>query len=62
MRVIRDDLYRAWQAGQIGARASVNPMLDVERYLNDRIQALGQETLTGDTTTPGFAGYELLCE
>lgn len=45
LRVIRDDMYIAYQAGQ------VRSVEDVEAYLNLRIKRLsGASTNTGDTT------------
>lgn len=45
IRVVRDDLIMAWDAGQI------RDLLDAERLLNERIVALtGRPTTTGDTT------------
>lgn len=45
MRVMRDDLVMAWQAGEI------SDLLGAERFLNERIAALtGRPTTTGDTT------------
>jgi hypothetical protein len=45
-RVIRDDLYMAWQAGEI------NDLAGAEWFLNRQIEALvpGRRALTGDTT------------
>jgi hypothetical protein len=44
-RVVRDDLYMAWQAGQI------RDLNGAEALLNAQIEALtGQRSLTGDTT------------
>ena len=44
-RVIRDDLYMAWQANEI------NDLAGAEWLLNQQIEALtGSRSLTGDTT------------
>lgn len=44
-RVIRDDLYMAWQANEI------NDLAGAEWFLNRQIEALtGRHSLTGDTT------------
>ena len=45
LRVVRDDLVMAWQAG------TISDLLDAEYWLNNRIRALTeQNTTTGDTT------------
>lgn len=45
LRVVRDDIVMAWQAGEI------SDLLGAERLLNERIEALtGKPTMTGDTT------------
>lgn len=44
-RVLRDDLYMAWQSGQI------RDLSGAEEFLNAQIEALiGRRSLTGDTT------------
>jgi hypothetical protein len=44
-RVVRDDLYMAWQAGEI------RDLLDVEGFLNSAVAELtGRPAVTGDTT------------
>lgn len=56
LRVIRDDMATAEQDGSLTVEG--HSLIAMERYLNTRIRSLtGQDTTTGDTTVPGFAGY-----
>lgn len=43
LRAVRDEMVNAWINGEL------RHIDDVERWLNDRIRALGEQTTTGDT-------------
>jgi hypothetical protein len=43
LRAVRDEMVDAWTNGEL------RHIDDVERWLNDRIRALGEQTATGDT-------------